>query len=797
MARVTGHHPLRAVGAALAAVAALACAVAAPASAAPASSTVLVRIDPTATAPERAEVAADLAAGSSRALMAGWRAYRVPSRVTDATAERLLAGDPAAAAVEIDLPVRPLLTPDDTLFAQQWDMTRIGAPALWDGPAGSPVTVAIVDTGVDVSHPDLSGALWSNPDEIPGNLLDDDHDGLVDDVHGWDFFHGDATLFDSPALDEHGTHVAGTIAATRGNAAGVAGVASAARIMPLKFIEGTGTIANAVLALQYARDHGARVVNASFGTPSYSVALCDAVAALSSSGVIMVSAAGNSALDNDVARPTPAACEAPGNIAVAATTQADALASYSNHGASSVDIAAPGSSILSTIPGGLYDLMNGTSMAAPHVTGAAAAILARTPALSPVAVKTALVEGGEALPALAGMTQRGTLLAIPAALARIATPDPDAAPPDPFATTTPADGLASTATRPAFAWAEALDHGTGTASYRVVVDGAQAAQVAPETLGWTPPSALGEGAHAWRVDAWDGSGNIRASATRTVIVDTTPPAPFSITSPATVDTLQPTVTWSAATDASSQVVRYEVSTGATFVTLPSTQTSWTLPTPSLAPPQTVTVRAVDAAGNGRIATQTISYLAPTPPPQMTGASPVDGFVGRRPTLRWTPAQAGPWGLAAVRVRLDGATVAELGATATSWSPAADLAVGPHTWTVVAVDAKGRESAEPGPYTVSVTAPAPEPDPVTPPSSTPVTPPPPGTAGSTWRTVVVRVRPLSVPRRYVARVVRSGRTLRRFTGTLPAGRRTLRLRVPRALTALTPRPRIVVVLITVR
>ncbi|MEW6583905.1 MAG: S8 family serine peptidase, partial [Actinomycetota bacterium] len=560
------------------------------------------------------------------------------------------------------------------LFPQQWGMSRIGAPQAWDTADGTPVVVAVVDTGVDVSHPDLAAATWTNPGEVPGNGVDDDGNGYVDDVRGWDVRNGDATVYDDPSSDAHGTHVAGIVAAVRGNGTGVAGVA-AARIMPVKFISGgTGSISDAVTALRYARDNGARIVNASFGSSGYSTALCDAVADITASGVLVVSAAGNSAVDNDVQRPTPAACPAPGNVAVAATTSTDALASYSNRGAATVDLAAPGSAVLSTIPGG-YGTMSGTSMAAPHVAGAAAAVLARAPSLGPAEVRAALVDGGAALPALAGMTQAGTLLSLPGALARVAAPAAAATPPAPFALLTPADGAVSAEPRPVFTWQEAVDAGGGTAGYRVVIDGADAAQVGAGALTWRPAAALADGSHTWRVDARDSAGNVRSSAARTVAVDTTPPEPFTVTSAAVVDTPSAAVTWSAARDATSGVARYEVAAGGATATLPPTQTSWTLPFPVPASPTPVTVRAVDAAGNVRTAAGPIAYLPPTPPPAPRAATPLGGTVGRRPVLRWSPAQPGNWGLAGVRVILDGAAVADLPPSATAWTPVRDLAPG--------------------------------------------------------------------------------------------------------------------------
>ena len=341
---------------AAAAAAAAACLAAAPAggvAAAPGADTVLVRVDPRAGAAERAGIARALGATSSRPLMAGWRAYELPARVSLAAARRELAGAAAAQAVQLDARVHPLGDPDDTHFALQWPLPRIAATQAWSAhPGGAQVVVAVVDTGVDTGHPDLQGALWTNPGEIPGNGVDDDGNGHVDDTAGWDFAGDDRTVYDDPDEDLHGTHVAGTVAAVRDNARGVAGVTANARVMPVKFLRGDagGTVSDGIAAIRYAVDNGARVINASWGTSSPSPALCDAVAEAVAAGAVVVAAAGNSGTDNDAAPRWPASCPSSGVVSVAATTSADELAAFSNRGATSVHLGAPGQSVLSTVP---------------------------------------------------------------------------------------------------------------------------------------------------------------------------------------------------------------------------------------------------------------------------------------------------------------------------------------------------------------------------------------------------------------------------------------------------------------
>ena len=240
------------------------------------------------------------------------------------------------------------------------------------------MVVAVIDSGMQLNHGDLAGNLWTNPGEIAGNGIDDDDDGYVDDVHGWDFV-GDDNL---PNDDfGHGTHVAGTLAAVGNNGIGVVGVAYSSRIMPLRVLDGSGQgyVSDAVRAIDFATRHGVRVSNNSWGyTGAASQVLYDAIQAAGAAGQLVVTAAGNSSADIDAIPEYPAAYDLPNIISVAATTQDDHLAVFSNYGAAGVDVAAPGEHILSTLPGG-YGFADGTSMASPHVAGVAALLLAAHP----------------------------------------------------------------------------------------------------------------------------------------------------------------------------------------------------------------------------------------------------------------------------------------------------------------------------------------------------------------------------------------------------------------------------------
>ena len=330
---------------------------------------------------------------------------------------------------EADHVVRQTAVPNDPLLSYEWDMSAIRAPEAWDVTTGSPqVTVAVVDTGIDASHPDLSPNLWTNPGESGAgrdtNGLDDDGDGLIDDVHGWDFVDGDAQPDDG---NGHGTHVSGTIAARGDDGVGVAGVTWSTAIMPLRVLgdDGSGYVSDVVTAYAYAASSGARVVNASLGGGSYSRAEHDAIAA--APNTLFVVAAGNDGADDDATPEYPCDYDLANVVCVAASDHDDTLASFSNYGTTNVDLAAPGVDIASTWPGGRYALLDGTSMATPHVTGAAALVLAQDGTLGVAGLRAALLSSVHPVAALAGRVATGGRLDVAAALS--APPAPPAPPP--------------------------------------------------------------------------------------------------------------------------------------------------------------------------------------------------------------------------------------------------------------------------------------------------------------------------------------------------------------------------------
>ena len=340
-------------------------------------------------------------------------------------------------------------TSNDPGYGQLWGLHAgggIDAPVAWTTTKGrADVVVAVIDTGIDITHPDLAGNIWRNPGEIAGNGVDDDRNGFVDDVHGWDFQNGDASVFD-PSEDSHGTHVAGTIAAVGDNGRGVVGVAPNVKIMPLKFLgsDGSGSSTHAAAAVAYARRMGATVINASWGGGGGSL-LQQAIK--DTPGAVLVAGSGNLALNMDVNQPQYPAAWAddafgmPNVVSVASITSLGNLSSFSNYGARTVDIGAPGSSILSTTPNGTYGNMSGTSMAAPHASGVAALAASVDRRLTGAQLVTVLKSGVRPLAALAGKTVTGGLLNAPGTLQAAAS----LVQPAPTTTTAPAP---STATSP-------------------------------------------------------------------------------------------------------------------------------------------------------------------------------------------------------------------------------------------------------------------------------------------------------------------------------------------------------------
>lgn len=269
--------------------------------------------------------------------------------------------------------------------------TGISARRAWDVTTGSSdVVVAIIDTGIDYNHPDLAANVWVNPGETAGNGIDDDDNGFIDDVHGVNTVLGVANRGDPMDDNEHGTHVAGTIGAVGNNGEGVTGVNHRVKLMGLKFMDagGGGRLSDAIAAIDYMVsmkvNHGVniRVSNNSWGGGGFSPALHAAIDRARAAGIAFMAAAGNSRQDTDLFPSYPSSYEVANVVSVAAIDTNQSLASFSNFGAESVDIAAPGVGIFSTLPNGRYGYLSGTSMATPHVAGALALLFAAEPSTS-------------------------------------------------------------------------------------------------------------------------------------------------------------------------------------------------------------------------------------------------------------------------------------------------------------------------------------------------------------------------------------------------------------------------------
>src|SRR3954451_407206 len=344
-----------------------------------------------------------------------------PGELTEAL--DALNADPDVVYAEPDAPVHATAT--DARFGEQWSLRNTGqrvlgqtgladadidAPEAWSlGASGLGVTVAVVDTGIALTHPELAGRIATNPGETGGgretNQIDDDHDGYVDDWEGWDFVAGDNVPADE---NGHGTHVSGTIAAPQ-DAVGVAGVAPDARILPLRVLGATGSGSGSAVASAFdlAGKLGIPVVNASLGSSGLTTAQRTAINA--HPNTLYVVAAGNDGHDDDTTPTYPCVIPAANIVCVGATDNRDARASFSNVGRTSVDLFAPGVSVLSSYGTG-YGYMDGTSMATPHVAGALALMRAGAPTLNAAQLKQGLLDGAEPKPALAGLAVTGARL---------------------------------------------------------------------------------------------------------------------------------------------------------------------------------------------------------------------------------------------------------------------------------------------------------------------------------------------------------------------------------------------------
>jgi subtilisin family serine protease len=474
------------------------------------------------------------------------------SRTTDQVAAQLSTADPVE-FVEPNYVLKDFRTPNDPAFGRQWGLDNTGqlggkagadvnAVPAWDVSAGGDVTVAVVDTGIDYNHPDLRQNMWRNPAEVP-NGIDDDNNGVVDDIYGADFKNDDGDPSDDSS---HGTHVAGIIGAGGNNGVGGTGVDWNVHLMALKFLDnnGSGNTADAAQAIDYAVKAGARVINASWGGPAFSFALYKAIRNAGNAGVLVVAAAGNEGSNTDIEPEYPASYDLPNVISVAATDAGDSLVDFSNYGARTVDLGAPGDDIYSTVPTFAnpsgYAYFSGTSMATPFVSGAAALYLSHAPSAPMTQVRDAILQSVDPLPSLAGKTVTGgrldlsRLLGAPQAQPQpAAQPSSDAVSPSPFRLISPRNRYTTTKRGVRFHWQRSEDS-SGLRYYKVYIDGKRRRTVHDPDgrAGGRNPATrvhlhLGRGRHRWYVRAYDYAGNTRKSrrarrgshSTRVLFVD--------------------------------------------------------------------------------------------------------------------------------------------------------------------------------------------------------------------------------------------------------------------------------------
>lgn len=352
---------------------------------------------------------------------------------------KTLSANPLVEFVEPNFIYRINKLPNDPKLIDLWGLVNQGqtdgaqtglagidvnAEKAWDIQTGNKdLVVAVIDTGVDYTHPDLKDNMWTNEAELNGKAgVDDDNNGFVDDVYGYNFANNKG---DSKDDQGHGSHCAGTIGAKGNNGVGIAGVVWDVKIIGVKFLDrnGSGTLENALKAIDYATKMGAKIMSNSWGGGGFSETLKASIERAHAAGILFVAAAGNDGSNNDSAPMYPASYQIPNVISVAAINNKGQIANFSNFGKSSVHVGAPGVNITSSTNGGYYSF-SGTSMATPHVSGVAAIVLSNEPNLTHLELKERLIATAKPIPGLRGKVRSGGMIDAYAALTNT-TPAPD------------------------------------------------------------------------------------------------------------------------------------------------------------------------------------------------------------------------------------------------------------------------------------------------------------------------------------------------------------------------------------
>ena len=565
---------------------------------------------------------------------------KLGKKVSVKEAIQRLRNQPGIKFVEPDYKVYKLATATDSYFVGNslWGMygpttspaNQFGsnAAAAWavDRIGSTDVAVGVIDEGIQVLNPELNANIWVNPGEVAGNRIDDDRNGYIDDVNGWDFANNNASVYDGGTLDQHGTHVAGTIGARANNGTGVVGVNWNIKIISTKFLAAKGgTTSNAIRALDYLTDLKRRGVanivatNNSWGGGGFSQALLDAINRGGDQNILFIAAAGNAGADNNTVASYPSnyVCNNSGArnwdcvIAVAAINSMGAKSSFSNYGSTTVDIGAPGEGIVSTVPiAPGWASFDGTSMATPHVTGAAALCESINTSLSASQIRTAILTTRTLTDSLTGLTTTGgrldinamatycsSLVYIPLTLANPATEQT----------------LPSGLTGSAYLQRIQTLNGTGQNKWSITSGSLPTGLTLLGGVISGTPTTAGKFISTILVD--DGTTQISTVVTITI---TAPPPPlsgtFNLSSPsngATRQSITPSLSWGSSSSAVSY--RYCYSTATTCTpNISTTARSVRLPTLARATTYYWTVVALNSAGAQRATTSGTWRFTTTP-----------------------------------------------------------------------------------------------------------------------------------------------------------------------------------------